>query len=429
MNGKLEVLEEGTINVGNTTNKAGNDIEYNTATIDVSGNGYLNVSGQIRRAITLQTGDLTYIQSGGTVSIYGYNRDCNHNGSQYILNPTQNRRALFEVCNNGAFITSGGELRIMDNAQGEGWSEYGFGDVLITPATFNVSGGTIVIGGENASPGQEFLFNSSGNIFNLAIGTASVGQIVKLQVNPLNLLGNLTINSGSTLNAVGHNVFVKGDIYDYSTNGYSAIEGQCLTLNGTSLQRITGTGDNNIRVNKITFDNPTKVELSGIDIIADNYLHIVRGTVDDGGNLIRTKSDIINDARHISSGNNGGIQTEGTLQTLRSSSGCIGNYDNLIIKSRTTATDNFQVNGTLTLEDVLNIGSIQLIMGPEASVDGTFNINSMILLTGAIGDLGVKKLLTCDSKDTILIPIGRTGIYSPAVYEINNISGTAPTLL
>ena len=429
LNGKLEVLEEGTINVGNTTNKAGNDIEYNTATIDVSGNGYLNVSGQIRRAITLQTGDLTYIQSGGTVSIYGYNRDCNHNGSQYILNPTQNRRALFEVCNNGAFITSGGELRIMDNAQGEGWSEYGFGDVLITPATFNVSGGTIVIGGENASPGQEFLFNSSGNIFNLTIGTASVGQIVKLQVNPLNLLGNLTINSGSTLNAVGHNVFVKGDIYDYSTNGYSAIEGQCLTLNGTSLQRITGTGDNNIRVNKITFDNPTKVELSGIDIIADNYLHIVRGTVDDGGNLIRTKSDIINDARHISSGNNGGIQTEGTLQTLRSSSGCIGNYDNLIIKSRTTATDNFQVNGTLTLEDVLNIGSIQLIMGPEASVDGTFNINSMILLTGAIGDLGVKKLLTCGSKDTILIPIGRTGIYSPAMYEINNISGTDPYIV
>ena len=430
LNGKLEVLG-GQLYIGDSTRTDGNDIEYNTGIIDVRG-GKLKVSGQIRRAITLQTGDLTYIQSGGIVSVYGYNRDCNYNGSQYILNPTQNRRAIFEVCNNGAFITSGGELRIMDNAKGEGWSEYGFGDVLITPATFDVSGGTIVIGGNNVSSGQEFLFNSSGNIFNLTIGTTGeggTGQNVKLQVNPLNLLGNLTINNGSTLNAVGHNVFVKGDIFDYSTNGYSAIEGQCLTLNGTSLQRITGTGSNNIRVNKITFDNPTKVELSGIDIIADNYLHIARGTVDDGGNLIRTKSDVINDSYHISSGDNGGIQTEGTLQTLRSSSGCIGNYDNLIIKSRTTATDNFQVNGTLTLEDVLNIGSIQLIMGPEASVEGTFNINSMILLTGAIGDLGVKKLLPNGSPDPILIPIGRTGIYSPAQYTFSNVSGTDPYIV
>ena len=430
LNGKLEVLG-GQLYIGDSTRTDGNDIEYNTGIIDVRG-GKLKVSGQIRRAITLQTGDLTYIQSGGIVSIYGYNRDCNYNGSQYILNPTQNRRAIFEVCNNGAFITSGGELRIMDNAQGEGWSEYGFGDVLITPATFNVSGGTIVIGGNNVSSGQEFLFNSSGNIFNLTIGTTGeggAGQNVKLQVNPLNLLGNLTINNGSTLNAVGHNVFVKGDIYDYSTNGYSAIEGQCLTLNGTSLQRITGTGSNNIRVNKITFDNPTKVELSGIDIIADNYLHIARGTVDDGGNLIRTKSDVINDSYHISSGDNGGIQTEGTLQTLRSSSGCIGNYDNLIIKSRTTATDNFQVNGILKLEDVLNIGSIQLIMGPDATAEGTFNINSMILLTGAIGDLGVKKLLPNGSPDPILIPIGRTGIYSPAQYTFSNVSGTDPYIV
>jgi len=426
LNGKIEVLG-GKLNIGNENNHYGNDIEFNIGTIEIGeGEGILNVSGQIRRAITLQTGDLTYIQSGGFVNIYGGNRDSEHNGSTYTGLNTLQRRALFEVCNNGAFIMSGGELRIHDNAKGEGWSEYGFGDVLITPATFNVSGGTIAIGGNDASAGQTFLFNSSADIFNLTIGTETVGQTVQLQVNPLNLLGKLTINDGSTLNAVGHNVFVKGDIDDYSTNGYSAIEGQCLTLNGSSLQRITGTGSNKINVNKITFSNPSKVELSNINIEAANYVYIERGTVDDGGNLIIAKSDVINDSYHISSVAGGGIRTEGTTAVLRSTSGHIGNYGNLIIRNQTAANDNFIVNGKLTLENVLNIGSIQLTMGLDATFDGSFGSNSMVQLTGAIGDLGVKKLLPNGSSGPTLFPVGRIGIYSPARYTFTNVSGTDP---
>ena len=425
LNGKLEVLG-GTLNVGSPTNNAGNDIEYNTGTIDVS-DGELNVSGQIRRAITLQTGDLTYIQSGGFVYVYGYNRDCeyreNYYGGYYTAVNTLNRRALFEVCNNGAFITSGGELHIVDNAKPENWSEYGFGDIIITPASSNVTGGTIFVGGSvaNANP---FLLNSSINLYNLTIGTETVGQTVKLHVNPLNLLGNLTINSGSTLNAVGHNVFVKGDIYDHSTNGYSATSGQCLTLNGTQLQRIVGTGSNKITVDKITFSNPTKVELSDIKLEAANYLYIERGEVDDGGNLIIAKSDVINDSYHTSSVDGGGIKMDGELQTIRSTSGHIGNYGNLIIESQTTMADNIIVNGLLTLHNILDIGSMQLTMGVEADFDGTFNGNSMVQLTGAIGDLGVKRLLPETSSSTLFFPVGRTRIYSPAQYTFSELSGT-----
>ena len=421
LNGKLEVLG-GTLNIGNPTTHLGNDIEYNTGTIDVS-DGILNVSGQIRRVVTLQTGDLTYIQSGGFVYVYGYNRDCEYQNGRYDPVNTLNRRALFEVCNNGAFITSGGELHIVDNAKSEDWSEYGFGDIIITPASSNVTGGTIFVGGSvaNANP---FLLNSSINLYNLTIGTESVGQTIKLHVNPLHLLGNLTINSGSTLNAVGHNVFVKGDIYDNSTNGYSATSGQYLTLNGTQLQRIVGTGSNKITVDKITFSNPTKVELSDINLEAANYLYIERGTVDDGGNLIMAKSDVINDANHISSVSGGGIRMEGELQTLRSTSGHIGNYGNLIIRSQTTMEDNIIVNGLLTLENILNIGSMQLTMGTEADFAGTFNGNSMVQLTGAIGDLGVKRMLPETPTSPLLFPIGRTGIYTPAQYFFSNLSGT-----
>ena len=422
LNGKLEVLG-GTLNIGNPTTHLGNDIEYNTGTIDVS-DGELNVSGQIRRAITLQTGDLTYIQSGGFVYVYGYNRDCEYSDYYgYRTVNTLNRRALFEVCNNGAFITSGGELHIVDNAKPDTWSEYGFGDIIITPASSNVTGGTIFVGGSvaNANP---FLLNSSINLYNLTIGTETVGQTVKLHVNPLNLLGNLTINSGSTLNAVGHNVFVKGDIYDNSTNGYSATSGQCLTLNGTQLQRIVGTGSNKITVDKITFSNPTKVELSDIKLEAANYLYIERGEVDDGGNLIIAKSDVINDSYHTSSVDGGGIKMDGELQTIRSTSGHIGNYGNLIIESQTTMADNIIVNGLLTLHNILDIGSMQLTMGVEADFDGTFNGNSMVQLTGAIGDLGVKRLLPETSSSTLFFPVGRTRIYSPAQYTFNELSGT-----
>ena len=382
------------------------------------------MSGQIRRVTTLQTGDLTYIQSDGIVSVYSYHRDSEFNGSGYTELNTLNKRAIFEVCNNGAFITSGGELRIMDNGKGESWGEYGFGDILITPASGNVTGGTIVVGSNAATPNQEFSFNSSLNLYNLTIGTETSGQKVKLHVNPLNLQGTLTINNGSTLEAVGHDVFVKKDIFDYSTNGYSAISGQCLTLNGTSLQRIVGSGDNTIRVDKITFTNPTKVELSGINIDANNYLYIERGTVDDGGNKIIAKSDVINDAVHISSVDGGGIFMEGALQTLRSTSGHIGNYGNLIIKSQTTVGDNIRVNGLLTLNNVLDLGGEQLIMGPEADFAGPYNSSSMIQLTGAIGDLGVKRLLPNNPSVPLFFPIGRSGIYSPAQYSFSSLSGS-----
>ena len=433
LNGKLEVLG-GKLNIGNEEYHYGNDIEYNIGTIEIGeGTGVLNVSGQIRRAITLQTGDLTYIQSGGFVNIYGGNRDSEYSNGTYTERNTLQRRALFEVCNNGSFTMSGGELCIHDNAKGEGWSEYGFGDILITPAAYNVTGGTLIVGGGAAAADQTFLFNSSADIFNLTIGAEGHGQNLKLHVNPLNLLGKLTINENSMLQAVGHNVFVKGDIDDHSTNGYSAADGQCLTLNGTSLQRITGTGSdgvnaNKINVNKITFSNPSKVELSGINIEAANYIYIERGTVDDGNNLIIAKSDVINDSYHISSGADGGIRTEGTTAVLRSTSGHIGNYGNLIIRNQTAADDNFIVNGKLTLENVLNIGSIQLTMGPDATFGGSFGSNSMVQLTGAIGDLGVKCMLPNDTRP-LLFPVGRTGIYSPAQYTFNNISGTAPYIV
>jgi hypothetical protein len=433
LNGKLEVLG-GKLNIGDENNHYGNDIEYNIGTIEIGeGVGILNVSGQIRRAITLQTGDLTYIQSGGFVNIYGGNRDSEYSDGSYTERNTLQRRALFEVCNNGSFTMSGGELCIHDNAKGDGWSEYGFGDILITPAAYNVTGGTLIVGGGAAAAGQTFLFNSSADIFNLTIGAVDHGQNLKLQVNPLNLLGKLTINENSMLQAVGHNVFVKGDIDDNSTNGYSASDGQCLTLNGTSLQRITGTGVdgnnvNKINVNKITFSNPSKVELSGINIEAANYIYIERGTVDDGNNLIIAKSDVINDSYHISSGADGGIRTEGTTAVLRSTSGHIGNYGNLIIRNQTAADDNFIVNGKLTLENVLNIGSIQLTMGPDATFDGSFGSNSMVQLTGAIGDLGVKCMLPNDSRP-LLFPVGRTGIYSPAQYTFTNVTGTDPYIV
>ena len=434
LNGKLEVLG-GKLNIGDENNHYGNDIEYNIGTIEIGeGTGVLNVSGQIRRAITLQTGDLTYIQSGGFVNIYGGNRDSEYSNGGYTERNTLQRRALFEVCNNGSFTMSGGELCIHDNAKGEGWSEYGFGDILITPTAYNVTGGTLVVGGGAAAADQTFLFNSSADIFNLIIGAEGHGQNLKLHVNPLNLLGKLTINENSMLQAVGHNVFVKGDIDDHSTNGYSAAEGQCLTLNGTSLQRITGIGsdginaNNKINVNKITFSNPSKVELSGINIEAANYIYIERGTVDDGGNLIIAKSDVINDSYHISSGADGGIRTEGTTAVLRSTSGHIGNYGNLIIRNQTAADDNFIVNGKLTLENVLNIGSIQLTMGPDATFSGSFGSNSMVQLTGAIGDLGVKCMLPNDTRP-LLFPVGRTGIYSPAQYTFSNVNGTDPYIV
>lgn len=87
LTGKLEVLG-GTMLIGNTADARDNDIEYaagGVPIIDVQG-GQLTVSGQIRRSISITTGALNYLQSGGVTTIYGNNLAASR-AKLEVLNP------------------------------------------------------------------------------------------------------------------------------------------------------------------------------------------------------------------------------------------------------------------------------------------------------------------------------------------------------
>ncbi|MBQ4230359.1 MAG: hypothetical protein II671_02300, partial [Salinivirgaceae bacterium] len=155
LHGKIEVLNEGEIQIGNGS--AGNDIEYqsSSAYIDVQG-GTLTVGGQIRRSYNVTTGDLHYSQSGGDVVILGLNRD---NGQ-----PATKRRGLIEVCNNGSFDMTGGTITFAGNAH----NDDNYVDILLTPATSSATGGIMFIG---TGASQTFVMNASAQLPNITVGT------------------------------------------------------------------------------------------------------------------------------------------------------------------------------------------------------------------------------------------------------------------
>lgn len=414
LSGKIEVLG-GEMVIGNGTN--GNDIEIaggGEPEIDVQG-GKLTVNGQIRRNTDITLGSLTYRQSGGEVLINGKGRD--------------NSRALLEITNNGKFITSGGQLTFA----GGGGSTEQFGDVLITPAECEVTGGTIQIGDSDSDAGQTFHFNANPAIFNLTVGASGASQNVELKTNALNMLGTLTINSGSQFKANGFNVTIGGDIVNNNADGNTGIEcggywagseTQITTLNGSANQTIYGDGNNTINFAYLTINSSATVSLNGIDVNANNDLHIAKGSLDDAGNEIHVKKNVINDATHKSSVAGGGIIVDGySSQLFKSTSGKLGTYGNFTVVNSLSLNDNIQVEGNINLQNVLNISNYHLLMGENSGFSGSFGPSAMIELPGAIGDLGVRRMLADGFTGNIYFPIGRAGLYTPAEFNISAFSG------
>ena len=206
LTGKLEVLG-GTMLIGNTADARDNDIEYaagGVPIIDVQG-GQLTVSGQIRRSISITTGALNYLQSGGVTTIYGNNLAAS--------------RAKLEVLNPGSvFNMSGGGTISLINAGGTT-----FGDLYLVPESYSITGGTIQIGENTSTIGQTFNLFASCPLYNISLGTSSVNQRLNLNVYPCNVLNDLTINGNSEFLANGLNVNVKGNFLNTNSNSSPGI--------------------------------------------------------------------------------------------------------------------------------------------------------------------------------------------------------------
>ncbi|MDY0199941.1 MAG: GEVED domain-containing protein [Tenuifilaceae bacterium] len=411
LDGRLEVLA-GAVNIGTGTN-FNNDIEYSSGgypEIIVSGNGVLNVNGQIRRPTTISTGSLNYSQSGNsTVTIAGKQAD--------------DSRGMFEVLNAGsAFNMSGGVLNIIGN-----FNNPLHNDFYIAPETSTVTGGAVVFG-NSSTPTSQFNVVTSVPLWDMEVDGNTNNKYLNLKIYPLTLKNNLTINGNSEFRANGLDVTIGNSLINsnnnagvgFSVGGYQAGSNtQTTTFNGLTGSSIVGSGTNLTNFSSLVNASSGTLTLgANSNIRINKNLTLLSGYIDDNGNEITLVGNIENNAAHISSVSGGGIIFKGTQEQVISGNG-VGVFGNIDINNSAgvNMVDNSVINGELNfINGNIYIDDYLLTFGKDATITGSPNSSKMIILNGVISDAGVKKIFKT-GVSTFAFPIGVSGKYTPATYS------------
>ena len=423
LGGKLEIIDGAFyVGTGALNNNRSNDIEYattGTPEIDIQA-GILYVQGQIRRDASIAAGDLTWNQTGGTVTIGGRN--------------SSNQYGRFEVLNNGVFNMSAGTIII--NRTGTTHASYA--DFYLNPASSAITGGTIQFGvtGDNTHNNQLMSIRSSVALNNIVVdGNTADTVAVRINIAPLTINGTLTVsNDFSAFNCNGADLIfaANGVLVNNNTSAlhgvtsagfYPGVSTQNTTFQSTTAaQTITGTGANvsnfgNLIINN-TFGNVT---LATGDIAVNGDLTITT-TLADGGQTINSKENIINNGNHSGAG---AIVMNGSAAQDVSGTGIFENIQLNNAVGATTST-NMNVNGVFTIDaGVFDISDKLLEMQTAASfaTNTAFSSTVMLKTNGTLADLGVKKYLAIGATD-ITYPIGVTGKYTPVRHNITANTAT-----
>lgn len=433
LSGKLEV-RAGTMNIGAAANNTHNDIEYATAgtpEVAVMG-GTLNVNGQIRRSTTIATGNLTYRQTGGDVYIYGKNRDAN-----------QIKRALLEVLNTGSFITSGGNLRLVQGVT-SGETNNTFGELYLNPATSTVTGGTIVTGtAATGATTNYFNLYLGCPVYNLTVDGTTTAKEGRLKTFEPNILGSLVINgpAASVFNTNGINVNIGGNLENYSSTTANAFvfvnAAQTTRFIGQSVeQQVIGSGGTILRLGRIEISNPKpngKVSFSGTrNFVVNGDLEILTGTLELNNQFITIQGNLHNYNKYVSIGALGYLYfyNSGNQYIYGSDYAEMGSIRFRSNKSIISEIS-FLLNGQLIFasSNYLNMGDNNLVITENGSIIN-FGEGRFILTNGALSDGGVTKEFT-SAGGSFTFPIGvgsAGGKYTPATLNVTNTGGVAGTI-
>lgn len=433
LNGKLSVLD-GTLNIGNPANLQNNDLEYGSSgspELTIAGSATLNITGQIRRSVNVQSGSLVYNQSGNsTVLVRGMNSDA---ASSLTYD-----RAKFEILNTGSqFNMSGNSLLIIDR---RGLVSGLFGDVFINPASFSITGGTIQIGTSSTLAAQTFLTSSTAPLWNLTVNGTTQAKTVSLVGNPIQIQNTLRIEGNSVFNTNGLNVVIGGDLVNQNTSavagltsgGYQPVNAtQVTTFNSSAAnQTISGVSGNLTNFGVLTLSNTFtggQVQLaSNSNVRVFGNLNIQSGQFNTGTNVATCLLNVVNNSGHTSSGS-GSLVMGGSVLQLIQSSGTASFGSLRIANSAGVNTEcNTSVSGVLNiLNGILYINTNLLDLGVSASVSGSFSATNMIRTNGVTSDAGVRKAYPASASD-FTFPIGVTLKYTPARFNVtaNTAAGT-----
>lgn len=413
LDGRLELLA-GAVNIGPQGGDINNDIEYSsggTPEIIVGGTGKLFVNGQIRRVVTINTGSLSYSQSGNSeVTIAGRNAN--------------NSRAMLEVLNAGSKFDMSDDSKLSITGT---FSNSSYPDLYLAPESSTVLGGTVILGSGIASANSTFNMVTSVPLWNLTVDGTTSSKKGALSIYPLVLKGDLTIDGNSSFMANGLDVTIGGDLINKNGNAATGITAggyqagsptQSTVFNGNS-QSILGNGANLTNfANLVAAPSSTLSLTPNSNIRVNGNLTLNSGVLNDGGNTITLIGNVYSQAKHVSPSSNGGISFEGGQPQVVSGNGAaifgnigINNSLGLVIR------DNLQVDGKITFTTgSIYLDDYQLTLGKDATIAGANDSNRMIILNGVISDAGVKKIFNSGAS-MFTYPIGVAGKYTPVTYN------------
>lgn len=431
LSGKLEVMA-GTMNLGNPAYNVANDIEYATAgnpEVAISG-GTLHVNGQIRRSVTIATGNLTYRQSGGEVFVHGKDR--------YSKPATV--RGLVEVLNDGKLYLSGGTLTLVTGVY-SGESRNTFGELYLNPGKYEVTGGTIVLGTtDTRSDFSRFDLYLGCPVYNVTVDGTTNAKEARLRTFEANLKGNLLIEGSSTsvFNTSGLAVNIGGDLVNSSsaTVPYQTqTESQVTTFNGISPnQRIENNGTHMLSFRHLVVNNTQPggmVTFTGSQELQVNAdLAIEKGIFRADEQHLNLIGDFYNDAVFQSTGDAGYVAfANASNQFIYGKNGAeFGNMHINTGKSVIAKID-FRLDGAVSFDGAgsyLNIEDSRLTVSETGSFKNTGE-DRFVMTNGALSDEGITKEFSAGG-GLFEFPLGvgaSGGKYTPATMNVANTGGVA----
>ncbi|MCQ2235494.1 MAG: T9SS type A sorting domain-containing protein [Bacteroidales bacterium] len=255
------------------------------------------------------------------------------------------------------------------------------------------------------------------------IGTLNINGNAKLMNSSLSILGGLTIASGKTLDAAGHDITISGDLTAEGT--YEVGEGQTTYFVGDG-QQIYLPG--NSALYNAVFDG-TSQEVQG-SVVVDNDLTVKKGVLTVSGTL-RAHGDVEIDQEAEVAGN-GLIVGSGAQSEKSSNLFCEGTVSILDIDNAAGVNCSLKQLKEITIGDklkitngVFDIAGNRIELLGNATIEGeNFGIDKMISTNGSFTDNGIKMYWKIGDTKTFVIPLGKKGkIYTPI--ELNNVKATA----
>lgn len=414
LDGTLSVEGEGTergeviLNGG-----AGSDnyIEYSSsgnASLDIKG-GYLYVGSQIRSSTQNNLGVLRYRQ----LSKSGAQSSQVYVGMQSAPEGT---RGVFEIFNPGSqFQMYSGDIYIARAHDVPATATRAA--LYLDPASTGLNEwSNIQIGLPATTPANSTIkINATPDLCHLTIDADITAQ---LDINPLSLVGQLDIISGSTFDGNGLNLNLYDDIDNAGTANLNV---DTLLFVGNE-QEITG----DVSIKNMDVNSTTSVTAqSGANITITNDLILNNGALNDNGETIVVQGNLTNNSTHSSLGT-GRIKLEGTaLQNIYGE----GSYANIELNNSFGArlNNSTTINGDLYLTDgIFDIQAHGLTLSVNSEIQGSdFGNSKMIASNGSYADLGLTKKIPTGAQ-LLTLPIGIiSGVdskYTPVTFDIINSS-------